>query len=359
MGVSVSREYEEGNWQDLREQQQLLITDDNVPNLGMAVTIDTNEDPNNTDESIRMHPHNKKPVGERLAQVALQKTYHMNIVGESPVLDHYRISNDSIYLIFKNQGAGLKIKTGDTKLDGFVIAGSDKVFKSGNAEIINDSTISINSSLVSQPVAVRYAWSKNPLCNLYNSVDFPASPFRTDIWPSGYTYSTFASTCTSSNDAGLLSIRLNGLKLAEFAPNKLSYTLGSNELQQIKAITNSPFATVSVAQATEQNGRKATLTVTAEDKSVKTYEVIFSNLTSNNQIQDNNISVSVQNRDLILDIKDNITGNYRIYDCMGQCIANNNLRYNSKNEYVFKHSGIYFIHLNTSKGESELKFIIK
>jgi sialate O-acetylesterase len=33
------------------------------------------------------------------------------------------------------------------------------------------------------PVAVRYAWSINPVCNLFNSEGLPAWPFRTDDWP--------------------------------------------------------------------------------------------------------------------------------------------------------------------------------
>jgi len=32
-------------------------------------------------------------------------------------------------------------------------------------------------------VAVRYAWAQNPECNLVNSADLPAAPFRTDDWP--------------------------------------------------------------------------------------------------------------------------------------------------------------------------------
>ena len=34
-----------------------------------------------------------------------------------------------------------------------------------------------------QPVAVRYGWANNPVCNLYNKEGLPASPFRTDDWP--------------------------------------------------------------------------------------------------------------------------------------------------------------------------------
>ena len=36
---------------------------------------------------------------------------------------------------------------------------------------------------VAFPIAVRYAWADNPICNLYNGANLPASPFRTDDWP--------------------------------------------------------------------------------------------------------------------------------------------------------------------------------
>ena len=36
---------------------------------------------------------------------------------------------------------------------------------------------------VTKPVAVRYGWDDNPLCNLYNKEGLPACPFRTDDWP--------------------------------------------------------------------------------------------------------------------------------------------------------------------------------
>jgi len=41
----------------------------------------------------------------------------------------------------------------------------------------------VSSPQVSDPVAVRYAWSSNPVCNLYNRAGLPASPFRTDAPP--------------------------------------------------------------------------------------------------------------------------------------------------------------------------------
>jgi sialate O-acetylesterase len=38
----------------------------------------------------------------------------------------------------------------------------------------------VSSKQVPAPIAVRYAWSDNPTCNLFNAADLPASPFRTD-----------------------------------------------------------------------------------------------------------------------------------------------------------------------------------
>ncbi len=37
--------------------------------------------------------------------------------------------------------------------------------------------------MVSDPVAVRYAWADNPICNLYSAAGLPTTPFRTDDWP--------------------------------------------------------------------------------------------------------------------------------------------------------------------------------
>jgi len=48
-----------------REAQANVLS---VPNTGMAITMDVGEPAN-------QHPHNKKPVGERLALLALNKTY--------------------------------------------------------------------------------------------------------------------------------------------------------------------------------------------------------------------------------------------------------------------------------------------
>ena len=67
------------------------------------------------------------------------------------------------------------------KLKGFAIAGADKQFVWADA-LIDAAAVVVSSSEVKDPAAVRYGWSSNPDCNLYNKADLPASPFRTDDW---------------------------------------------------------------------------------------------------------------------------------------------------------------------------------
>ena len=63
----------------------------------------------------------------------------------------------------------------------FTIAGADKKFFKATAQIQGNEII-VNSDKVENPVALRYAWSDNPDCNLINTEGFPAVPFRTDTW---------------------------------------------------------------------------------------------------------------------------------------------------------------------------------
>ena len=48
--------------------------------------------------------------------------------------------------------------------------------------MIEGDEVVVSSDEVAFPVAVRYAWANNPVCNLYNGAGLPAGPFRTDDW---------------------------------------------------------------------------------------------------------------------------------------------------------------------------------
>ncbi len=350
--------YEESNWADCREQQALLLSDC-LPHTGMAVIIDTNEEALNPDGNINIHPRNKKPVGERLARIALKNTYHVDILADGPVLSSYKFSNDTVYLYFKNQGSGLRIKTGDTFLKGFVISGNDKKFYIAQATICNDSTVVVTSASVLEPVAVRYAWARNPICNLYNSEDLPAMPFRTDTWKSSFVYTDFPSFCTlKSNDATLITIRINGVTIDGFHPQQLMYDYFSEDsgYQDIVAITNSPFAKMEKVE--NFIDKKVVLKVTAEDGSVLQYEINMKASTPVANAGMKTIFVYQKNKDLI--IKNNIGQSYdmMIYDLMGHCIISDYINGCGEKNYSTS-PGIYLIQLKSPEQNECIKFLLK
>ncbi len=162
-------------WAELREAQ--LLTLRGVPKTGMAVIIDIGSGGN-------IHPPNKHDVGARLARWALAKDYGRDIVCSGPIYRSLQVDPKQkrrIRLRFDHVGGGLKARDGEP-LKGFAIAGKDRRFVWAHAEIDGDEIV-VSSSKVEKPVAVRYAWADNPVCNLVNAEGLPASPFRTDAWP--------------------------------------------------------------------------------------------------------------------------------------------------------------------------------
>jgi sialate O-acetylesterase len=161
----------DSDWAELREAQTL--TANTVPNAGQSITIDIGE-------ANDIHPRNKQEVGRRLALVALAKTYGKPVSHSGPTYDSMKIEGDTVRLTFKNTDGGLISKGGDT-LKGFAVAGEDRAWHWADAKVEGNSVL-VRSSQVPKPVAVRYAWANNPVCNLYNGAGLPAVPFRTDDW---------------------------------------------------------------------------------------------------------------------------------------------------------------------------------
>ena len=160
-----------GTWPELREAQTMALS---LPNTGMAVTTDIG----NPDD---IHPRNKQDVGQRLALIALAEIHDQDLVYSGPMYSSMEIDSSQVRLSFDHVGGGLVAKDGP--LQGFTIAGPDRVFVEANAEIDGE-TVIVSSPDVDEPVAIRYAWSNNPEeANLYNADGLPASSFRTDDWP--------------------------------------------------------------------------------------------------------------------------------------------------------------------------------
>ena len=151
----------------VREAQAQVAS--TVPGVGMAVAIDLG--------TALIHPPDKRDVADRLARIALARTYGIVQACEGPVYDGMTIEGPAIRLRFRNGGESLVATGGE--LRGFEIAGADGKFAPANARIDGESVVVTNPA-VPAPVAARYAWANNPQgCNLCNKAGLPASPFRT------------------------------------------------------------------------------------------------------------------------------------------------------------------------------------
>lgn len=156
------------DWAVMRESQVETLA---VTNTGLAVTIDLGE-------ANDIHPKSKRAVGERLALQALAKTYAKPVACDSPRFESLQIEGDQIRVKFRFAASGLVTRDGGP-VKGFAIAGADTKFVWADAAIEGDSVV-VSSRHVREPVAVRYAWADNPVCNLFSRDGLPVCPFRSD-----------------------------------------------------------------------------------------------------------------------------------------------------------------------------------
>ena len=156
-----------------REAQSRNLRD--IPNCGMATTVDAGV-------HNFIHPVNKEVVGERLALLALAKTYGKTGFGyAAPLYKSMDVIDGKVYLNFENAERGLCPMW--TSLKGFEIAGEDRVFHPAFAEIETKSCrLAVSSKEVPNPVAVRYAYHNYPEISVYAINGLPVIPFRTDNW---------------------------------------------------------------------------------------------------------------------------------------------------------------------------------
>ena len=158
----------------LREQQQRAAS--LIPNSALVCTNDLVY----PWETQQIHPCQKQPVGERLAYIALNKTYGMHtLMCESPSFKELTISNDTCYVRLQNDYDGISRYE---DIQGFEVAGADKVFHPAKAYYYWTKGIIITCDEVKKPVAVRYCFRNFQLGNVANQAGLPLFPFRTDNW---------------------------------------------------------------------------------------------------------------------------------------------------------------------------------
>jgi sialate O-acetylesterase len=164
----------ESAWAELREAQTMTMKA--LPATGEAVIIDIGEGKD-------IHPKNKQDVAKRLARWALVETYKVpGIACRSPLYKSMEKQGSAIVLSFEHVASAANAWRPFDVAEpvGFTIAGADRKFVQAQAKILSDGRIEVSSPAVADPVAVRYAWADNPVCNMYSAAGLPLTPFRTD-----------------------------------------------------------------------------------------------------------------------------------------------------------------------------------
>jgi sialate O-acetylesterase len=137
-------------------------------------------------DPTNIHPYTKFLTGTRLANHALRLSYGYNNNSRGPSYLLSYPSGNAMNIIFRTYGSSL-FSDQPNNLRAFAIAGEDGNFVFANAEIINNTTVSVSHPSVPNPKYVRYAWSDNPgFVNLFDATGLPARPFRTDELPTPY-----------------------------------------------------------------------------------------------------------------------------------------------------------------------------
>ena len=159
----------ESDWAELRWTQTGTLS---LTNTGQAVIIDLGEGKD-------IHPRNKHDVAARLVRWALVKDYGMQLPYRSPEFKSMEVDGSKIIATFDCFGGVLN--TFDVEeARGFAVCGEDKVWHWAKAGVKGTNQITLTCDAVEKPVAVRYAWSDNPVCNVFTKDGLPLTPFRSD-----------------------------------------------------------------------------------------------------------------------------------------------------------------------------------
>lgn len=155
----------------LREQQ--AKAEHMINNVGMAVLMDAGM-------KKGIHPSQKRVAGERLARLALVKTYGFKgITAESPYFSGMSVSNDTVTVSFDRDKMWINCKD-KFESENFQLAGEDKVFYPAKAWL-ERSKVKVRCDKVPHPVAVRYGFENYVAGDLFGE-DLPVSSFRSDNW---------------------------------------------------------------------------------------------------------------------------------------------------------------------------------
>ncbi len=151
--------------------QQLAA--ETVPHTGLVPIADTVED------ARELHPGGKRTIGQRLAALALNRTYgRTQVPATGPLFDHATFTARGAIVHFTGAPHGLTTTNGQAPAH-FELAGDDGQFLPADATIAGN-TVILTCPDIPSPVAVRFGWHETAVPNLANTAGWPAYPFSTE-----------------------------------------------------------------------------------------------------------------------------------------------------------------------------------
>lgn len=164
---------EDGKSPMLREAQWEAVA--RLNNADMICTNDIVEEY----ERFNIHPGNKEAVGQRLGDVALNKTYgKKQFMAGSPKYKSYRVEGDKIMVAIDSPNHGI-CRNFDIK--GFEIAGEDGKYYPASDVIFlwQTNEFQLSNPNVPHPVSARYGYGDFMPGNVYGGNYLPLIPFTT------------------------------------------------------------------------------------------------------------------------------------------------------------------------------------
>jgi sialate O-acetylesterase len=122
-----------------------------------------------------IHPWDKKPVAERLANLALKKDYAKDVAWTGPEFASAKASGGKIVVSFQGIDKGLTTTDGKEPAC-FEIAGADKVFVPAKANI-EGNTVVVSADGVASPKHVKMGWNEIQVPNLADKNGWPVFQF--------------------------------------------------------------------------------------------------------------------------------------------------------------------------------------
>ncbi len=157
-------------WAVLREAQRLVSLE--VPGTAMAVVPEAGD-------PLALHPLRKKPVGERLARLALHRLYDGAAEGSGPVIETWAKRLDgALELRFSHASPRLVVR--GKSLAGFTARGADGRLVPVTARA-DGTTVVVGPAGLGGATELRYAFTNLFEPTLYNGQGLPASSFRIDL----------------------------------------------------------------------------------------------------------------------------------------------------------------------------------